>query len=77
MTVTADEKKRVLLPDAKPGDRFELQSSNGGFILRRLEGDAARPARVTVERRDGFSVWSTDQPISEQAIREALADFPP
>ena len=38
MTVTADDQKRVMLPAAKPGDRFDLQvSAEGTFILRRLE----------------------------------------
>ncbi len=38
MTVTADDKKRVVLPAAKPGDRFDVQvSAEGTFILRRLE----------------------------------------
>jgi hypothetical protein len=38
MTVTADDKKRVVLPSAKPGDSFDLQASaEGNFVLRRLE----------------------------------------
>ena len=38
VTVTADDKKRVVLPAAKPGDRFDLQASaEGNFVLRRLE----------------------------------------
>jgi hypothetical protein len=77
VTVIADDNKRVALPNATPGERFDLQSSSDGFTLRRLEAAAIKPAKVTVEKRQGFSVWATDQPISEQAIREALADFPP
>src|SRR5712671_3178913 len=38
VTVTSDDKKRVVLPSAKPGDRFDLQASEEGtFVLRRLE----------------------------------------
>src|SRR6267154_1704611 len=38
VTVTADDKKRVVLPSAKPGERFDLQTSGEGtFVLRRLE----------------------------------------
>jgi hypothetical protein len=77
MTVTADERRCVVLPDAKPGDQFEIQSSNDGFVLRRLEPVHAQPAKVTLEKREGFSVWATDQPITEEAIRDALAEFPP
>jgi len=38
MTVTADNCKRVVLPQAKPGDRFDLeQSVDGTYILRKLD----------------------------------------
>jgi hypothetical protein len=77
MTVTTDESRRIVLPSAKPGERFDLESSTDGFTLRRLGPAEKRLAKVTVEKREGFSVWATDQPITEQAIREALADFPP
>ena len=77
MTVIADDRKRIVLPDAKPGDRFDIESSNNGFILRRLQSVESKPANVTVQKREGFSIWETDQPINEQAIREALAEFPP
>ena len=37
MTVTADEKKRVVIPGANPGDKFELSSpSPEQVILTRL-----------------------------------------
>jgi hypothetical protein len=77
MTVTADDRRRIVLPEAEPGDQFDIQYSGDGFTLRRLGQVDKCPAKVAVERRDGFSVWVTDQPITEQSIREALADFPP
>ena len=47
MTVTADDRKRVMLPDAKPGDQFDLQASGEGtFILRRLEPVETPPAKL-------------------------------
>jgi hypothetical protein len=33
MTVTADSKKRVVLPPVKPGERFEVSDLNHGRIL--------------------------------------------
>jgi hypothetical protein len=77
MTVIADDRKRIVLPDAKPGDRFDVESLDGGFILRRVESVESKAAKVTVQKQEGFSIWTTDQPISEEAIRKALADFPP
>lgn len=38
MTTTADSKKRIVLPAAKPGDVFDVQSERDGqFVLVRLE----------------------------------------
>jgi hypothetical protein len=33
MTVIADDKKRVVLATVKPGDRFDVQQSNGKIVL--------------------------------------------
>jgi hypothetical protein len=74
--VIADEKKRVVLPSARPGDQFEVRESGETFVLRRLHPARARPAKVKVERRGGFSVGVLDRPIDEEALKEALAEFP-
>ena len=77
MTVIADDRKRIVLPDAKPGDRFDIECLDDGFMLRRVDSVESKPAKVTVQKRNGFSIWETDQPSSEEAIRKALAEFPP
>lgn len=77
MTVTADNKRRVVLPTAKPGELFEVElAGEGRFILTRMEPIAPRQARVRIEVEDGLVVGVLDRPINEQALREALADFP-
>lgn len=78
MTVVADNKKRVTLRLAKPGQRFDVQiSSDGKYILTRLEPvQGARPARVRIEKRGRYSVGVLDAPIDEKALKEALAEFP-
>jgi hypothetical protein len=77
MRVTADERKRVVLPSAAPGDSFEVQTPNDGtFILTRLEPATLRPAEVKLEKRGAFTVGVLNRPIDEQALREALAEFP-
>jgi len=76
MTVIADNKKRVVLTQAKPGDRFDVQVSANGYVLRKLEPVQSKPAKVRFIKRDGYTVAIADQPINEQALREALADFP-
>lgn len=77
MTVIADRKKCVLLPTAQPGDRFDLQfAGEGKFVLTRLESGPPRPAQVRVEQRGGFSVGVLDRSMDEQALAEALNEFP-
>jgi len=46
MTVTADERKRVILPDAKPGERFDYTRDSEGRIVLRPE-----PAATPIEAR--------------------------
>jgi hypothetical protein len=37
MTVTCDDQRRVVLPGARPGDRFEVQDSGAQKVLTLLE----------------------------------------
>ena len=78
MTVVADTKKRVTIRHAKPGDRFDVQlAADGRFILTGLEMvHPSRPGKVRVKKQDGFSVGVLDHPISEEAIKQALSEFP-
>ena len=78
MTVVADNKKRVTLRLAKPGDRFDIQvASEGNYILTRLEPVKANgAAKVRIEKRGQFHVGVLDHPINEEALNKALADFP-
>ena len=47
MTTTADSKRRVVLPTARPGDVFDVQrQADGHFVLVRLERPEPK-ARMT------------------------------
>jgi hypothetical protein len=77
MTVIADSKKRVVIPLAKPGDRFDVSpSGTGTLVLTRLEPAKSKPAKVKIEKRGRFSVGVLAGVIDPGALREALADFP-
>lgn len=79
MTTTADDKKRVVLRFAKPGDRFDVQvSEDGSIVLRRLQPVKTkdRPAKVTFVKEGRFTVGVLDRPIDEEALKQALAEFP-
>lgn len=77
MTLIADDKKCVLLPAARPGDSFDLQAAGEGrFVLTRLASGSPGFATMKVEKRGGFSVGVLDHPIEQQALAEALNEFP-
>jgi hypothetical protein len=78
MTVVTDNKKRVTLRLAKPGDRFDVQLvSDGNYILTKLEPVQHKgPAKVRIEKRGPYHVGVLDQPINEEALKDALAEFP-
>ena len=77
MTAIADSKHRVTLRQARPGDRFDVEIlEEGKYVLTRLEPAKPQPSRVRFEKRNGYTVGISDQPVSEQAIRDALDEFP-
>ena len=78
MTVIADHKKRVTLRLAKPGDRFDVQvASDGRYVLTRLEAvQSEGTAKVRIEKRGQYHIGVLDHPIDEEAIKDALAEFP-
>jgi DNA-binding IclR family transcriptional regulator len=74
MTVIADMKKRVVLPSAKPGDRFDVQISAGGrVVLTRLE---PVKRKVSYARKGGLLVAVTDTPISWEETRKTMDENP-
>jgi hypothetical protein len=55
MTVTADDRRRVLLPVAKPGDRFDAQVwPDGKVVLTPLVPEGANARMVEPVMRDGL-----------------------
>jgi len=73
MTVTADDKKRVVLPSAKPGDRFDLQTSGEGtFVLRRLE-PVKPPAPKLVKPIPYKGGWLMPGEVDMDKLNEEIA----
>jgi hypothetical protein len=71
MTVTADSRKRVIIPACKPGEQFDVQvSGDGAFLLRRLEPITA-PVVKPVRTKQGFIMLSRklDRRLVVAAIR--------
>jgi hypothetical protein len=76
-TLTVDDYQRVRLPDVAPRTKFAYEKdADGRITLTKLEPALRRPAKVRFVKRNGRTVAVTDQAISLEAIKEALAEFP-
>jgi len=76
MTVTTDAKKRVVIPSASPGDRFDVQlTQEGKVVLTPLEL-AHKPETVRLVKRHGYTVARGTRPITGEQARKAVNKFP-
>ena len=76
MTVTADNKRRVPLRMAAPGDRFDVQvSPEGKLVLTKLV-PVTRPGKARFVKKNGYTVGIGPRKVSEAEIRKALEQFP-
>jgi hypothetical protein len=76
MTVTADNKRRIPLRMAQPGDRFDVQVSEGGKVVLTKLVPETRANKVRLVRKHGYTVGVTERPIDLEALRKALDEFP-
>ena len=70
ITATVDDKKRVRIPDARPGQVFSVEPKPGGFVLVEVlpkEVSAINPVRT----KEDFLMWpvKVDRKIIAAAIR--------
>jgi hypothetical protein len=76
MTVTTDEKKRVVIPSARPGDRFDVQvTPEGKVVLTRLALQD-KPDNVRLVKKHGYTLARGTRRITHEQVRRALDEFP-
>ena len=77
ITTKADDQKRVLVPQARPGQVFAVRENvDGSFTLTVVEPKTPTRTQCRLSDENGFTVVVPEQPIDERAIQELLADFP-
>jgi hypothetical protein len=92
ITVKADDRRRVVLPGAKPSQEFTyLERKNGEVILTPVKlakpeehanGSAKTrrkpgpPPKVRFEKRGRYTVGVSGRPVDMKAVKELLAEFP-
>ena len=70
-TTRADEKRRVTLPDATPGDLFEIRSpGNGDFLLVRQLSLASRARMSRAECLDAMAKNPLKMRLTWQELRQ-------
>jgi hypothetical protein len=77
VTTKADGLKRIIAPQAKPGQVYAIHNhADGSFTLKAIHPAEPLTPTCSLVEEDGFAVAAPNQPIDEAAIRELLADFP-
>jgi len=78
MTVIADNKRRVVLPGAKPGDVFDVQDSGVKKVLTLLEPAQPRHSegKLVRDAKTGVLMWTGDlgEEPSDAVIRNRAND---
>jgi hypothetical protein len=76
-TSKVDNQKRVLVPQAKPGQVYAIfDNPDGTFTLKAVTNEVSNHPTCALAEEDGFPVAVPNQPIDEQAIKELLSEFP-
>jgi hypothetical protein len=74
MTVTVDSQHRAVLPNARPGDRYEVELTPDGKLVLTPLTAPARKVRYVLE--GGLLLGVTDVPITWEETRRAMDEFP-
>ena len=70
MTVKADDKKRIVLPTAKPGDVFNVEVSGGTILLTKLVPVQSKLVRA--RKVKGMVMGAADVELDPAAIVDAI-----
>jgi hypothetical protein len=69
MTLTADSKKRVVIPGAAPGDVFACQRTGNEVILRRIHREFPRRKLTKAQALKAIRGWKSVPNIRWEDLR--------
>jgi hypothetical protein len=69
MTLTADAKKRVVIPGAAPGDVFKFEKSGSAVILHRIYHQVSRKRPSKAQARAAIGRWKFKPAMSWEKLR--------
>ena len=74
MTLTADAKKRVVLPGAAPGDVFTCEQIGQGMLLRRVYRQEAKEKMTKKQVLAAIRRWKYIPAMSWEELRKLTRD---
>lgn len=78
ITTKTDNRKRAVIPVAKPGQAYDVrENADGTITLTPLAPKRRTPRILRLEKRGEYTVGVLDMPIDAEALKEAIEDFPP
>ena len=69
MTLTADSKKRVVVPGAAPGDVFACEKIGQGILLRRVYRQAPRKKMTKKQVLAAIRKWKSLRGVKWEQLR--------
>ncbi len=69
MTLTADTKKRVVIPGAAPGDVFACEQTDNAIILRRIYRQAPKRKLTKKQALKAIRSWKFRPAMSWEELR--------
>jgi hypothetical protein len=73
-TVTVDDRQRVRLPDAKPGDVLAYENQGSTITLTKIE--PSKPKGAWLVKVNGRTYAMSDHTITNEDVKRELENFP-
>jgi len=69
MTLTADSKKRVVIPGAAPGDVFACEQADNAVILRHIYRETPQKKTTKAQARKAVRSWKALRGVKWEKLR--------
>lgn len=69
MTLTADSKKRVVLPSAAPGDVFVCRETSEGIVLKRVHREVSQRKLTKAQALKAIRGWKSLRGVKWEELR--------
>ena len=75
MTLTADAKKRVVIPGAAPGDVFACEQTDNTVILRRVYRKSPRKSLTRKQALKAIRSWKSLRGVKWEDLRKMTREL--